>query len=113
MFQQFDAAQFDVDIITAKNDLDLLLQQEMLKPYYENRILLNLRELREDADKIMFKRTYIQRPDLVSYEHLGLIHGTWVIMVVNKVSSILRFTPEETKNEILVPKYNKIETLFE
>lgn len=113
MFQQFDTSQFDVDIITAKNDLDLLLQQEMLKPYYENRVLLNLQELREDADRIMFKRTYIQRPDLVSYEHLGLIHGAWVIMVVNKVSSVLRFTPEETKNEILVPKYDKIETLFE
>ena len=113
MFQNFDLSQFNVNVITAQNDLDLLIQQEMLKPYYENRVLLNLQELREDADRIMFKRTYIQRPDLVSYEHLGLIHGTWIIMVVNKVSSVLRFTPEEIKNEILVPKYDKIEALFE
>jgi len=105
--------QFDVDIVNTIDDLDKKVFAEFLKPYYDNRILLNIEELRNGATVVPFKASYNFRPDLVAYDHLNIISGAWLILAINKVSSLMNFTIERIGNELLVPLRSDVEKLFD
>jgi len=54
------------------------------------------------------------RPDLVSYEYLGLKNAGWIIMLLNNCSSLFNFVSDKlSPNGIYVPTYDILEKIME
>jgi len=95
------------------DELDSRVYQEYKKPIFENRLIQNMKELRTTAAIYDFSTKYTYRPDAVAYKYLKLLSATWLILQVNKVSTIFQFTNEKLQNRLLIPDKRLIESILE
>jgi len=58
----------------------------------------------DDMDYIEFDDRYIYRPDLVAYEIYGSQQLFPLILMANKVESVIRFNQINIGNKIMLPK---------
>ena len=82
------------------------LETEVIFPAYEiYSFEKNLFVLLANANKVVFKPKWYQRPDYVSYEYYNSVIYWPIILFVNRIPSIEDF---KGLDEILIPPFNSI-----
>ena len=81
---------------------------EFNKPVHENCFFRNLDILREESEYISFnKESWRMRPDMFCSDYYKDHNLYPVILLVNNISTIFKFTAEDVKERIIIaPKYN-------
>ena len=95
------------------NDLDKKIMEEYNRGIIFNRIYRNLYVLKKESSKIDFQSSYNMRPDLVSYEYLGLKNAGWIIMLMNNCNTIYNFTNDKMMSKgILIPSIEALDKIL-
>jgi len=88
------------DLITSKGAFDLLDNSTNIS----NKWNMYHKLVFDDMDYIDFDDKYIYRPDLVAYEMYGSQQLFPLILMANKVESVILFNQITIGNKILIPK---------
>jgi len=73
------------------------------KPFLLKELLLSNEMILANSTIIPFRERYNLRPDILAYEHYGIVNYYPVILFANKISSMYQFTKENLNNECVIP----------
>ncbi len=100
-------------IPTELDDFDESIYEQLTSEPLENIFNLNLKELKENSNKIEFSSSrYDMRPDLVAWDYFQSLALTNIIMFINDCPTFFNFTRENIGDQMLIPDKLYIQKLL-